>query len=155
MAIYISPVGLAAAPTANTLNVLATIKENLCYRFSVNATNQPQVVVAYQTGTPTLVETTVFVPITAQVTITTPSNKCGCNPHVQTFTERFVVAFQGQTAVPTAVTINNVGTDRFPSCINACGVASGYTINDSLEITITPAAAAAASVRVATTNAKA
>ena len=157
MAIYISPVGLAAAPVANTLNVLATIKESLCYRFSVNATNQPQVVVTYQSGTPTLVETTVFVPITAQVTITTPSSKCGCNPHVQTFSERFVVAFQGQTAVPTAVTINNVGTDRFPSCVNSCGIASGYTINDSLEITITPAAAAAASVRSAApaTNTKA
>lgn len=141
MAIYLSPVGLAAAPVANTLNVLATIKESLCYRFNVNATNQPQVVVTYTSGTPKLVETTVFVPITAQVTITTPSNRCGCNPHVQTFTEVFEVAFQGQTAVPTAVTIDNVGTDRFGSCINSCGVASSYTINDSLTITITPAAA--------------
>lgn len=141
MAVYLSPVGLAAAATANTLNVLATYKERLCWKFSVNATTQPQVVVTYQTGTPKLVETTVFVPITAQITITTPSSRCGCNPHVQTFTEQYVVAFQGQTALPTAVTVDVVGTDRFASCVNSCGIASAYSINDSLEITITPAAA--------------
>lgn len=139
MAVYLSPVGLAAAATANTLNVLATYKERLCWKFSVNATNQPQVVVTYQTGTPKLVETTVFVPITAQITITTPSTRCGCNPHVQTFTEQYEVAFQGQAALPTAVTVDVVGTDRFASCVNSCGVAGGYTINDSLAITITPA----------------
>lgn len=141
MAVYLSPVGLSAAPVANQLAVLATYKEPLCWKFSVNATNQPQVVVTYQTGTPKLVETTVFVPITARITITTPSNNCGCNPHVQVFSEQFEVAFQGQTAVPTAVTVDVVGTDRFGSCVNACGIANSYTVNDSLTVTITPAAA--------------
>ena len=141
MAVYLSPVGLSAAPVANQLAVLATYKEALCWKFSVNATNQPQVVVTYTTGTPKLVETTVFVPITAQITVTTPSNNCGCNPHVQVFSETFEVAFQGQTGVPTAVNVDVVGTDRFPSRVNACGIAAAYTVNDSLTITITPAAA--------------
>lgn len=141
MAIYLSPVGLSAAPVANQLAVLATYKEPICWKFSVNATNQPQVVVTYQTGTPKLVETTVFVPITAKITITTPSNRCGCNPHVQVFAEQFEVAFQGQSAVPAAVTVDVVGTDRFGSCVNACGIANAYTVNDSLTVTITPAAA--------------
>lgn len=140
MSVFLSTVGLSAAPTANTLNVLATYKERLCHRYNVNATNQPSVVVTYTTGTPILSETTVFVPVTAQITITTPSNNCGCNPHVQVFSETFDAAFQGQTGLPTAVNIDNVGTHRFGSCINSCGWASAYTINDSLAITITPAA---------------
>lgn len=31
----------------------------------------------------------------------TAENKCGCNAHTQLFTEDFVVAFQGRTALPT------------------------------------------------------
>lgn len=141
MAVYIQPSGLTAAATANTLNVLASFKETLCHRFSINASTQPSTSVTYTTGTPILNETSVFIPITAQITITTPSNRCGCNPNTQVFTERFDVVFQGVTALPTAVTIDQVGTHRFASCVNSCGVASGYTINDSLAITITPAAA--------------
>lgn len=141
MAVYISPVGLAAAPVANTLSALATYKERLCWKFSTNSTIQPSVAVVYTTGTPRFNGTTAFVPITAQITITTQSNSCGCNPHVQVFTENFEVAFQGQTGVPTAVAVTVVGRDQFASCVNQCGFASGYTINDSLTITITPAAA--------------
>lgn len=140
MSVYIQPVGLGAAQATNTLNCLATYKENLCRRYNVNATNQPNVSVTYSTGTPTLSGTTVFVPITASITITTAST-CGCYTQTQVATERFVVAFQGFTALPTAVTVNVVGTDRFPSCVNQCGTASVYSINDSLEIVITPAAA--------------
>lgn len=141
MAVYLSPVGLAAAPAANVLNVLATYKERLCHRYNVNATNQPSVVVTYTTGTPILDETTVFVPITAQITITTPNGLCGCNPNVQVFSERFDAAFQGQTALPTSVVVDVVGTHRFGSCVNQCGLASAYTINDALTVTITPPAA--------------
>lgn len=141
MSVYLSPVGLSAAATANTLNVLATFKERLCHRYSVNATNQPSVTVTYTAGTPILSETTVFVPITAQITITTPSEQCGCNPHVQVFSEKFDAAFQGQTALPASVAIDQVGTHRFGACINTCGWASEYVVNDSLTITLTPAAA--------------
>lgn len=144
MAVYISPVGLGAAAVPNTLNFLATFKERLCYKYSINATTQPASTVTYTTGTPKFNGTTVFIPITATITITTQSNACGCNPHVQTFTENFEVAFQGQTGVPTSVTLTSVGIDKFASCVNQCGIASAYTINDSLTVTITPPAAAAA-----------
>lgn len=140
MAIYLSPVGVAVATPVNTLAVLATYKERLCWKYSVNATNQPQIAVTYTNGTPRLNGTTVFVPVTASITITTPANNCGCNPHVQTFTENFEVAFQGYDALPTAVTIALLGRDQFGSCVNACGIASAYTINDSLTVAITPAA---------------
>lgn len=140
MATFLSPTGLQAAQAVNTLNVLATYKERLCQRYSVNATSQPAVAVTYANGTPRLNGTTIFVPITASITITTPANACGCNPHVQTFTENYIVAFQGYAALPTAVTVTLLGRDAFGSCIDRCGLASAYTINDSLSVAITPAA---------------
>lgn len=95
--------------------------------------------VGMTTGTPRLVETTVFIPVKAVITVVTQNSQCGCNAHTQLFTENFVVAFQGQTALPTAVTLTNVGRDQFGSNIN-CGCAFSYTINDSLTLAITPAA---------------
>ena len=140
MAVTISPVGLAAAPVANTLAFMATYKEKLCRPFCVDSTLQPQVSVVYTTGTPRLVDTTVFVPVKAVITVVTQSNRCGCNAHTQLFTENFVVAFQGQTALPTAVTLTNVGRDQYGSNVS-CGCAHTYTINDSITLAITPPAA--------------
>lgn len=138
MVVSISPVGLAAAPVANTLAIMATYKERLCRPFCIDSTIQPQVSVVYTTGTPRLVDTTVFVPVKAVITIVTQNNSCGCNAHTQLFTENFVVAFQGQTALPTSVTLNNLGRDKFGSDVK-CGCAHSYTINDSLTVVITPA----------------
>lgn len=136
MAVTISPVGLAAAPVANTLAIMATYKERLCRPFCVDSTIQPQVSVVYTTGTPRLVDTTVFIPVKAVITIVTQANQCGCNAHTQLFTENYVVAFQGQTALPTSVTLTNVGRDQYGSNVS-CGCAHSYTINDSLTIAIT------------------
>lgn len=140
MAVIISPVGLAAAPVANELAFMATYKEKLCRPFCVDSTIQPQVSVVYTTGTPRLVETTVFIPVKAVITVVTQNNPCGCNAHTQLFTENFVVAFQDQTALPTTVTLTQEGRDQFGSNI-VCGCAHAYTINDSLKLSIAPAAA--------------
>ena len=140
MAVTISPVGLAAAPVANELSFMATYNEKLCRPFCVDSTIQPQVSVVYTTGTPRLVDTTVFIPVKAVITVVTQNSKCGCNAHTQLFTENFVVAFQGQTDVPTTVTLTQVGRDQFGSNVN-CGCAFSYTINDSLTLSIAPAAA--------------
>lgn len=138
--VTLSPVGLSTtALVANQLSLLVTLKEKLCKPFCINSTVQPQVSVAYTPGTAVLNGTTVFVPITAVITIVTPGR---CNSTTRLYTENFTVAFQGQTALPTAVTINNVGRQMGGSCIT-CGKAHSYTINDSLTITITPPAAAA------------
>lgn len=137
----ISPVGLAAAPVANQLSILATFREKLCQPFCIDSSVQPFASVEYSNGTPILDGTTVFIPITARITVVTPG--CGCNAKTQLFTEQFYVAFQGQTALPTAVTIASVGRIQGGSCVT-CGKAYAYSINDSLTITITPPAAAAA-----------
>ncbi len=135
MAVTISPVGLAAAPVNNVAAIMATYKEKLCKSYCIDSTIQPQVSIVYTTGTARLNESTVFVPIRATITIVTQDNRCGCNAHTQLFTENFVVAFQGQTALPTSVTLANVGRDAFGSNVN-CGRAYTYTINDSITITL-------------------
>lgn len=154
MAVYLSPVGNSATPTANVLDVLVTLKERLCHAYSVNASTQATANVEFTAGTPEFNGTTVFVPITAQGTITTPSRNCGCNPNVEVFTEKFYVAFVGQTANATAVTIVVDGERNVPSNIDSCGCAHSFVLDTALTITITPgtAAAAAANVRVATSN---
>lgn len=138
--IRLSPVGLAAAPVANQLSLLATFREKLCQPFCIDSSVQPFATVEYATGTPVLNGTTVFVPVTARLTVVTPG--CGCNAKTQLFTEQFYVAFQGQTAVPTSVTVTSVGRIQGGSCVK-CGKAFSYSVNDSLTITITPPAAAA------------
>ena len=143
MAVTISPVGLAAAPVANQLSFMATYKEKLCRPFCIDSTIQPQVSVVYTIGTPRLVDTTVFVPVKAVITVVTQYSSCGCNAHTQLFTENYIIAFQGQTALPTAVTLGTVGRDMYGSNVS-CGCAHTYTINDSLTLTITPPAAPAA-----------
>lgn len=135
MSVTVSPVGLAAAATANVAAIMATYKERLCRSYCTDSTIQPQVSVVYTTGTARLNESTVFIPVTATITIVTQNNSCGCNAHTQLFTENFVVAFQGQTALPTSVTLANVGRDAFGSNVT-CGRAYSYTINDSITITL-------------------
>lgn len=141
MSVTISPAGLSAAPVANTLAVLVSYRERLCKSYCVDSTIQPQVTVTYKTGTARQNGTTVFIPITATISVVTQNDRCGCDAHTQLFTETFVVAFQGRTALPASVTINNLGRDIQPSCVN-CGCAHGIAINDSLTIVI-PAAPAA------------
>ncbi len=141
MSVYISPVGLAAAPTANQLALLATYKERLCRSYCVDSSLQPQVSVVYTHDTPRFNGETVFVPIKAVITVVTQHS--GCNAVTNLFTENYIVAFRGQTGLPTAVTIAAPDRDIIPSCIQ-CGRANGITVNDSFTVTITPAAAPAA-----------
>ena len=134
--VRLSSVGLAAAPGANQVSLLATYKEKLCCPFCIDSSVQPLATLDYTTGTPVLNDTTVFVPVTARITVVTGS---GCKAKTQLFTEQFYVAFQGQTGLPTSVTVNSVGRIQGGSCVK-CGCAYAYSINDSLTVTIVPAA---------------
>ena len=119
--VTLSPVGLAAAPVANQAAFLATFKEKLC-----------RCVCA--TSTPVLNGTTVFVPIVATITITTP-NACKCQAETQVINERFMVAFQGITTLPASVTIAQLGMTQGLIKI-VCGKSNCYAINSSLTVTI-------------------
>ena len=131
--IYVSPVGLAAAAVANQLPLLVNYKEKLCRAICVNSTAQPQVTIVYTHGTPTLNGSTVFVPMTAVITVVTPG-VC-CKATTQLFTEKFVAAFQGQTAIPTTITVATVGRKQELSNLT-CGRAHSVTIDDSITVTI-------------------
>ncbi len=141
MAVYLAPVGASVAPAANQLRLLAVFKEKLCRAYCVDSTVQPQTTVTYKNGTPRLVGTTIYIPITATISVVVPTG-C-CNASTQVFTETFVVAFQGYSGLPTTLTVTNLGRDIQPSCVK-CGCAHGVTVNDSLLITITAPAAPAA-----------
>ena len=133
--VRLSPVGLVAAPVANQLSLLVTYREKLCHSFCIDSSIQPLATLQYTTGTPVLNGTTVFVPVTARITVVTGG---GCKAKTQLFTEQFYVAFQGQTALPTSVTITSVGRVQGGACVT-CGRAQAYSINDSVTITIVPA----------------
>lgn len=135
MAVYLAPVGASAAPVANQLRLLAVFKEKVCRAYCVDSTVQPQTTLTYKNGTARLVGTTIYIPITATISVVVPTG-C-CNASTQIFTETFVVAFQGYSGLPTAgPTITNLGRDIQPSSVR-CGCAHGITVNDSLLITIT------------------
>lgn len=137
--VTLSPVGLATAPVANSVSFLATFKERLCRCVCVTSTNQPQATVTYRNETPVLNGTTVFVPIVATITIVTP-NACRCEAETQVINERFVVAFQGRTTLPSSVTITPSGlTQGLIKVI--CGKSNCFAINSSLVVSI-PAEAA-------------
>lgn len=66
--------------------------------------------------------------------ITTP-NACKCQAETQVINERFVVAFQGRTTLPTSVTINQLGMTQGLIKI-VCGKSNCYAINSSLSVSI-------------------
>lgn len=136
--IYLSPVGLATAPVANQLSIQAHIRERVCVCNSQSLINSPQVSINYTTGTPTLNGTTLFIPILAVITVVNNCG-CGCNITPITFTENFIVSFQGYTSIPTSVTVNSLGKIEGSSV--QCGKCY-YDIYDSLTVVVTPAAAA-------------
>ncbi|MDE5986837.1 MAG: hypothetical protein K2H16_06095 [Prevotella sp.] len=138
MAVYLSPAGASAAPAANQLRILAVMERKLRRPYCVDSTVQPQATLTYKNGTPRLVDTTIFIPITATISMMVPDGCCNAYPKV--FAETFVVAFQGYSGLPTSVTVTNLGRDIQPSCVR-CGYAQGVTVNDSLLIEITAPAA--------------
>lgn len=132
--VFTSPAGLAGSPTANVLPILAIYKEELCHEFCVVSSNQPNATVNYSTEDVKFVGTSVFATVVAKVAISLPGN-CG----TKTYTEKFPVTFQGQTGLPSKIVVSSLGTDQgfFNVC---CGRSKCYAVNDSITVTITPAA---------------
>lgn len=141
MAVYLSPVGLSAAQEPNRVSLLAIYKERLCRRICANSTNQPEAFVSYQHGSPILNGTTIFVPITATVTIVTPD--CGCTATTQVITEKFEVAFQEQSTLPTSIVIATEGQIQELANVS-CGSSNCLAVYSSLTVTITPGTTPAA-----------
>lgn len=130
--ITISPVGLSAASVNDVLPILVTIQEKLCKFICVNSLNQPKVTITYTYDTPTLNGTTVFIPITATIVIVYP----GCGSKTQMIREKFTVAFQGQTAIPTSVVITSEGINQTYTK-QICGKCNTIVLDNSITVAIT------------------
>lgn len=139
MSLFLSTVGSATAPAANELRALAVFKESACQCFRVGPTAQPQATVTYTTGTPRIVGTTLYVPVTATMNATVSTGCCNAKPLL--FSETFLAAFQGVTTLPAAITVTSLGQEVLTPIGTGCGWTKCITVNDSLLITITPAAA--------------
>lgn len=129
MSVYINPIGVATAAAVNTIPFMAIFKERLCNGICNNSDIATQVNVSYEVGTATLKGTTVFVPITA--TISVIYSNCNSNAITKSYSERFVLAFQGQTALPTSVTLTRNG--QYNQFLDVrCGKAYRINVNDSV-----------------------
>lgn len=134
MSHIVAPAALSTtALVANQASILLTLKEPLAKPYCVSADNQPSFSLTYSVSNSKLIGTTAFVDIQAKLTIISPTK---CKPAtVQVFTETFTVAFQGQSAVPTSVTVTSLGRDSRPSDVSCC-IANSFTVNDSLTVLI-------------------
>lgn len=134
--ITIAPAGVnTTTPPANSISINATIKEKLCRQYCVNSTVKPQIYIEYVKGVPELNGTTVFVPISVVITIIVPGENSNINAVTRLYTENFTLAFQGQTSVPTTITIKDLGRSSEGTDIICCK-ARTYTIHESLLVSI-------------------
>lgn len=139
MAVKILPAASGEASATN-LSLLAEFSERLCVPSCQASLIEPVVTVSYTNGTPTLVDSTVFVPIKATITIITPKCGCGyrsrgCNcMNTQIFVETFDAAFNGQTTLPTTVDIISNGLKITPMTVGC--KCYQYRIEDSINVAI-------------------
>ena len=142
MAVYLNVAGSTVAPAANQIRALAVFKEKSCSPFRVCRDVPPTATVTYRVGTPRLVGTTLFVPITATVQATVLKGCCGAEPLL--FPETFLVEFQDVTTLPTTpVTVESLGIETLTPGVS-CGNTRCLTVNNSILITLPTAAAAGA-----------
>lgn len=129
--VVISPIGLSTTPVANQLSLMVSFKEKLCRAIKTNPS--ATVTINYSYGNMTLSGSTVYIPITASVTI----QGVGCNgcSALNMFSETFEVAFQGRTTIPTSVTITSLG--KYVKVLKkVCVSVKEMEILDSLTITV-------------------
>lgn len=135
--ITISPAALDAAPVPNTVALLVTVTERLCQCACANASIVPNAELSFVAGSPVLKETTVFVPVTVNMTVVAPS--CKRKASTQLLQEKFIVAFRGQTALPASVELTTEGTMQGLTNIK-CGKSNTIAANTLLVATLTPEA---------------
>ena len=88
----------ATTASATSQELLVEISEQVCKPYCINSAAKPSASVIFSQGTVTTVNGVAVIPITATVTIVTPTcNGCGC-AHTQVITERFNLGMTATTA---------------------------------------------------------
>lgn len=108
--------------TATSQEFMVEITEPLCKPYYVVGGTPPTVTVAFSNGTVKLVNGNAVVPITATITIATPSVGCGC-ARTQVYVETFNVAFTATTTNAITLTPGD-DVDVSPMYIKCCRVRS-------------------------------
>lgn len=121
-----------ATATAQEIAVEAT--ERLCKSFCILGDVRPAATVSFSVGEATVINSNAIVPITATITVTTPSNgKCGC-AHTQVFNEHFSLAFEATGS--NLVTIVPGATVEVKPAMTQCCKANAVVVITTLTATI-------------------
>ena len=120
----------------------ANLTERLCRPFCVLSSIQPSVNMSYTIDDTTLVDTTLYVTVKAQGTVTyVPKNGNTCCPAQKVFTEYFTTSFTGATAASTVTIAQANGVVR-PYNVNCFNVACGISALNIVTLTFTAGGAA-------------
>lgn len=116
------------------LNVVADITEKLCKPFCILGPTQPTATVSFVVGAVQVIGEVAIFPMTALVTVTSPTaDACGC-AHSQVFREQFKLAMQATTA--NTLTIEEGDATIVTPAYTKCCKAQGVNITKSFTATI-------------------
>ena len=110
--------------TGDSQQVVADITERICRPFCFLGQAQPTATVSFVPGTATVADGVAIVPMTALVTVVSPTDQpCGC-AHTQVFRESFTLAFAatGTNTVTVTDGTATVVTPAYTKCCKAYGV---------------------------------
>lgn len=110
--------------TATEQQILAEITERVCKPYCILGQAQPTATVSFVAGSATVADGIAIFPITALVTVVSPSSQpCGC-AHTQVFRETFTLAFTatGTNTLTIAEGTTTIVTPAYANCIKASGV---------------------------------
>ena len=119
--------------SATREELLVEITERLCKSFCTLGDAQPTATVTFTAGTPIVADENTIVPITALVTVVSPtSSPCGC-AHSQVFRETFTVAFNSTGTI----NLEQGNTVIVQPAFRKCCKASGVKILTTMTVSIT------------------
>lgn len=114
--------------SATTQNLLVEVTERLCRPYCVSSMIQPSVTANYSAGATKTVGTSTVIPITAVITVVTPSANCGCAT-TQVFTETFNIAFVSTTTNTVTLTQGQTLVEpTYARCCKAKGVKASTVV---------------------------
>lgn len=120
--------------TAPTTQVVADITERLCKSYCTLGPAQPTATVSFVVGAVQVTDEVAIFPITALVTVVSPTTSpCGC-AHSQVFREQFKLAMPA-TGTNTLTIVEGANTIVTPAYTKCCK-AQGVNITKTFEATI-------------------
>lgn len=108
----------------DTIQVVADITEKLCKQFCILGNAQPTATVSFQAGAPVIADEVAIFPMTALVTVVSPTaQSCGC-AQSQVFREHFKLTMPatGTNTLTIVEGSTTIVTPAYTKCCKAYGV---------------------------------